>query len=863
MNVAASSALVQAPIKVVRLITGLEVGGAELGLLGSLQHLDRARFRFVVACLYNNGSVGREIERLGIPVFDMRMRSFADPAGLLRLWKFIKTQKPDILHTHLFRANTWGRLLGAALGVPVIISSEHSLTSNQIEGRRRTWLLSAIDTCTALCCDRIIAVSEATKRYLLQNLVPSKKVEVLLNSIDTSLFVPGAGRDELRRELGLGSAPVVTIVARLHPYKNHRLLLEAFSKLHARRPDAKLLIVGSGPLESDLRAQAQAMLPGAVTFTGERRDVSAVMAASDVVVLCSACETFGRALVEAMAAARPVIGTAVDGIPEVIVDGVTGFLVAPGDASALAEAIYKLLADPELAARMGRAGQVRARQLFDIRRTVKRLQAIYSGLHAKRAAALDAPSRGSRAILPLPTENAAASEGVPEQAARAPGRFVGAEVLAAKAASASAVGRVSQTLPQVKLADDGWVPVHHDGKPRILYIITRAEHGGAQMHLLSLARAMQQDFDVAVATGEEGYLTEECHNQAIPVHIVPHLERRVWPLSDIRALWELQALLRRLQPDLIHAHTFKAGFLGRFAGYALGVPSVYTIHSWLYGTPALPPLWSILGAPCERLAAQWCDRLIAVSEAGASLARKHRVAPQAKIITIHNGIPDCPERAFLDHRHPPVITMVARFTEVKEHDVLLRAFASIAPGSRLRLIGSGPLREGAEKLAQELGVRDRVEFLGDREDVAALLATADVFVLASKFEMFSLSILEAMRAGLPVIASDVGGNREAVEHGQTGFLVPSGSVKELAGALSLLIDNRGLRLRLGRAARHRFTSRFLFAHQGQNTRSTYLDILFERHRIVSKAEASRYVSWSGHAERNIAAILGSRQEEEI
>ncbi|MGA3128966.1 MAG: glycosyltransferase [Candidatus Korobacteraceae bacterium] len=386
-----SSPLTQSSIKVVRLITGLEVGGAELGLLDSLRHFDRKRFDFVVGCLYNNGSVGRQIEELGVPVFDMRMRSFGDPMGLLRLWQFLKTQKPDILHTHLFRANTWGRLLGAGLGIPIIISSEHSLTRDAIEGRRRTRMLSAIDTCTARCCDKIIAVSEATKKYLIENSIPGEKIEVLLNAVDTRQFAPDSTGEAIRDEFGLGSGAVITIVARLHRYKNHALLIEAFSRLLAQWKDAKLLIVGGGLLESSLRAQAEAMAPGAVTFAGERNDISEIMAASDVVVLCSECETFGRVLVEAMAAGKPVIGTAVDGIPEVIADGQTGILVPPGDCFALTEAMAKLLAERELAASMGRAGRARAYELFDIRKSVGRLQEIYAELYAKHAVAGSRP----------------------------------------------------------------------------------------------------------------------------------------------------------------------------------------------------------------------------------------------------------------------------------------------------------------------------------------------------------------------------------------------------------------------------------------------------------------------------------------
>ena len=374
-QVAHTSAL-RFPIKVVRLITGLEIGGAELGLRDNIRYFDRTKFSFVVICLYNNGSVGRQIEKLGIPVIDMRMRSFGDPAGLLRLCRTLKELKPDVLHTHLFRANVWGRLMGAMLSIPVVISSEHSLTQNDLAGYRRTRLLSIIDYCTALCCDRIIAVSEATKKRLLEAGIPERKIEVILNAVETELYERGENGDSIRKEFGLENAKVVTIVARLVGFKNHALLIEAFAGVVQRLPEAKLLIVGSGPLENELRARAEAAIPGSAIFAGNRDDIPAVMAASDIVLLSSNNEPFGKVLVEAMASGKPVIGTAVDGIPEVI-GTESGILVPRGDAPALADAIFRLLSDAGLAAAMGQAGRKRAREKFNVRGAVRRMEELY------------------------------------------------------------------------------------------------------------------------------------------------------------------------------------------------------------------------------------------------------------------------------------------------------------------------------------------------------------------------------------------------------------------------------------------------------------------------------------------------------
>jgi glycosyltransferase involved in cell wall biosynthesis len=224
--------------------------------------------------------------------------------------------------------------------------------------------------------------------------------------------------------------------------------------------------------------------------------------------------------------------------------------------------------------------------------------------------------------------------------------------------------------------------------------------------------------------------------------------------------------------------------------------------------------------------------LITVSEEGARVTLSQRVAAPDKVVTIHNGIPDCSERADLHATNSPVITMVARFSPVKDHGLLLRAFTSLHPSTRLRLVGDGPLRQSCERLARELGIYNRVEFLGNRDDVPTILAGSDVFVLASTFEMLPISVLEAMRAGLPIVATDVGGVSEAVVHGETGLLVPAGSATALAEALGQLAADRDLRLFLGRAGRRRFTEQFLYAQQEARTRSVYLDVLIASGKAV-------------------------------
>ncbi len=364
-------------------------------------------------------------------------------------------------------------------------------------------------------------------------------------------------------------------------------------------------------------------------------------------------------------------------------------------------------------------------------------------------------------------------------------------------------------------------------KRRVLYLITRAERGGAQMHLLDLAFGMRDEFDIHVATGEEGFLTQACRQSGIPVHVVPSLEREIKPLPDMKALYALRALMRAVEPDLVHAHTFKAGFLGRFVAKRLRIPAIYTVHMWPFGR-AVPLSWRVVAPVCERMAAGWCDKIISVSAVGTRDAAEFGIGDREQVVSILNGILDHPARASLDRDQGLICTMVARFTDFKDHGVLLRAFARVPGEARLKLVGDGDTLDAARSLAEDLGIRERVEFKGSRADVPEILAETDVFVLASKTETLPISILEAMRAGLPVIASDVGGVSEEVIDEETGLLVEPGSVDDLAGALQRLLADKQLRISMGKSGRRRFERVFQADKMLEKTGSIYRQVLEAR-----------------------------------
>lgn len=364
-------------------------------------------------------------------------------------------------------------------------------------------------------------------------------------------------------------------------------------------------------------------------------------------------------------------------------------------------------------------------------------------------------------------------------------------------------------------------------KPRLLYLITRAERGGAQMHVLDLACGMRDEFEVHVATGEEGFLTTACREQGFPVYVLHDLEREIRPLADAKTLYELRRLMKAVTPDLVHAHTFKAGFLGRFVARQMKVPSIYTVHMWPFGR-AVPRSWRIVAPICERIAARWCDKIISVSDLGARDAAEFKIGNRFQVVSILNGIPDHSARAFLEHNKTLSCTMVARFTDFKDHATLLRAFALVKGDVRLKLVGEGETLMAARKLADDLGIRERVEFTGSRGDVPEILQQTDIFVLASKTETLPISILEAMRAGLPVVASDVGGVSEEVIDGETGILVRPGRVDDLGRALNKLLADQGLRISMGRSGRRRFEKLFLADRMIERTESVYASVLKAR-----------------------------------
>lgn len=367
---------------------------------------------------------------------------------------------------------------------------------------------------------------------------------------------------------------------------------------------------------------------------------------------------------------------------------------------------------------------------------------------------------------------------------------------------------------------------------KIAYLITRSDTiGGAHVHLLDIAaKAQAQGHTIEVLVGGNGPYAELLRERGLKVVSLRHLVRPIRPQSDATAVLECRQALKRFGPDLLHAHSTKAGLVGRVAAKLAGRPVVFTAHGWAF-TEGIPERSRRLAIFLERHAAKISDAIICVSEYDRRLALHLGVGNEALLTRIHNGVLDVPTEMRANHsgNGPVKIISVARLDAQKDHALLIDALATIKDIPwELELIGDGPLTESIRARANSLGIGERVLFSGLCNDVPERLSKADLFVLASGFEGFPLSILEAMRANLPVIASDVGGVSESVVEGTTGFLVSKGDKDALANRLRLLITHPELRMRLGLQGRSFYEREFSFDVMYNRTFEIYQRVLERR-----------------------------------
>jgi glycosyltransferase involved in cell wall biosynthesis len=368
-------------VKVMHLITELSTGGAQVALRRLLTNCDRQRFEMQVACLYNgDGAAGQQIRQASIPVHDLKMKAKTDIKAFSRLFHLLRREEPHILHTWMFHANFSGRISGRIARVPIIVSAERTMG-------QESWMRRGLNKATAYLADRVVCVSQATTIYAAQTIgIPESKLTVIPNGVDLADFDHLPDVDLARAAWNLPAQGVIIgAVGRLHAVKGFAYLLEAFARLAPDFPQATLLLVGDGPDRSILEQQAARYhLSQRVTFMGEQTDVPSLLAAMDVLALPSLHEGMPNVVLEAMTAGLPVVASRIGGVPEVVIHGETGWLVAAADPGALCNAIINLLNDPSRAQAMGKAGRQRVERLFNLLDTISITESLYEQLMIER-----------------------------------------------------------------------------------------------------------------------------------------------------------------------------------------------------------------------------------------------------------------------------------------------------------------------------------------------------------------------------------------------------------------------------------------------------------------------------------------------
>ncbi len=392
------------PTSVVFVTTALTHGGAEHQVVLLASEFARRGWTVRVVSMRPPEAHLDALAAAGVEVVSLDMpRRVPDPRGLWRLARLLRRWRPDVVHSHMVHANLLARVSRLLAPVPVLVSTAHNVNEGP-RWRERAYRL------TEPLCDLTTNVSAAAvERYIRVGAASETRIRHIPNGIDLKKFRQNAyKRTRTRAELDLGDRPVLLAVGRFEAAKDHPNMLAALRLVVDERPDALLLLVGQGRLESETRQQADALGLGAhVRFLGARDDVPAVMNAVDIYLMSSAWEGLPLVLLEAAAVGLPIVATDVGGNSEVVLDGNSGLLTPPGIPRLLADAILRVLTLPaETRDDWGQVGRGHVEQTYGIEGVIARWEGVYQefwernlGSHEADAASRDAPAPGG----PMPT----------------------------------------------------------------------------------------------------------------------------------------------------------------------------------------------------------------------------------------------------------------------------------------------------------------------------------------------------------------------------------------------------------------------------------------------------------------------------
>jgi len=387
----------QQKIDVLHLIGTLSPGGAERNLYYLAESMAGSRLRYGICCLVERGEFADEIAGPRLPVFDLEFRKRHFLRTVLRLRKLLKEHGVTVLHTHLYYPGVIGRIAAWLAGVPVVITHEHGKTL------WKKWYHRAFERLAIGRTDLRIAVSQdiMNLRMRTEN-TPPAKIRLVYNAVDPShLEVDDQTRKKTREALGIDNFMVVGTVGRLVDAKSYDLLLEVAREVCDKKPYVRFILAGAGPLEKELLEKRDALdLTERFLFLGQRRDIPQLLAATDLYVISSKREGLPISLIEAMMARKPVVSTAVGGIPDTLTPACDGILVEPGDKAALARAITDLIDNRPKMEVLGQNARKKAIERYSPGKILAELETIYTELLGRKGLHFEPPAGTEAADTP-------------------------------------------------------------------------------------------------------------------------------------------------------------------------------------------------------------------------------------------------------------------------------------------------------------------------------------------------------------------------------------------------------------------------------------------------------------------------------
>lgn len=367
-------------------------------------------------------------------------------------------------------------------------------------------------------------------------------------------------------------------------------------------------------------------------------------------------------------------------------------------------------------------------------------------------------------------------------------------------------------------------------KMKILYCITSSSWGGAQLHVLELcADQLARGNEVTFIVGNKGPLLDKVKQlKGVKVILLPSLVREISPTNDIKAIVELRKIIKSESPDIVHLHSSKAGVIGRLSSIGLRkkIKVIFTVHGWAFTDGVSSRLKKSLYRIIEKSVRHFTDLFICVSYYDEKIGKRDKVLDStSNVKVIHNGATTPSEQSINYSVHIPLrLVMIARFSPQKDQETLINAVTKLPKDSyKLTFVGDGETLQTNKKLVSKYGLNHNIKFAGFKDDISDELINNDVYILSTHYEGLPISIIEAMSYGLPILATNVGGNSEMLENNINGFLFTSKD--ELAEKLNYLINNPETVKKMGQESYRIFSDEYSLSQCLTKINNSYLELL--------------------------------------